>query len=295
MNQEKLNSTAYIWNNIAVVYWALRQEDKAAKYFMQSAKKADECGENISLPLHNLIALLIETKQYKKASKILNAYVSELKKGKVESDEFTSRIKQQQIICLDALEEHDKASIKLEELLNDDGTDAKIRVELLTHLIYYYSFINADYNYADKYATKVLEEIQYLKIDNEGVIAKAINNSVFAYLLFRRVDKARLLLGDLSSYVHKDPYATATLGMFHILNGNIDRGHKLYEESISLISEYKTKSRFKQRMYFQLGEAYLERGDTKLSKKYFDKALRLKHGHKRLNNQIKLLTKSSVH
>ena len=293
-NQEKINSTASIWNNIAVVYLGLKRPDKAARFFMQSIKKAEEEESNISLPLYNLNGLLIENGEYRKSYVLLTTYLNDFKKSLLE-DKFASRIKLQQIICLEALEKNKEASVKIEELLHDNKLEPEVKIELLIHIIYYYSTIEPSFEHANKYASIILEEIENIELDKKNLINKAINNSVFVYLLFNKIDKANSLLNRLSVYVHKEPYATATLGMFHLLKGNIEKGEKLYKESISMLTDNKAKSRFKQRMYFQIGKALRENGDEKLSINYFKKAMKQKYGYDYVNKQIKLLTNNTIH
>lgn len=293
-NQEKINSTSFIWNNIAIVYWGLGQPGKAARFFMQAIKKSEDEKNNISLILYNLNGLLIENREYKRSLDMLTAYLEGVGKQYL-FDEFTSKIKLQQIICLEAQEENKDASLKIEELLKDNNLEIDTKLESLIHLIYYYSALEPDYERADKYISMILGEIENVGNDKIKLIGKAINNSVFAYLIFNRIDKATPLLSKLSVYIHKDPYATATLGMFHIMKRNIEKGEKLYLESISMLSDKKTKSRFKQRMYYQLGQTFKESGDEKLSNKYLEKAIKQKDGYDYVNKQIKLITNKKYH
>ena len=127
---------------------------------------------------------------------------------------------------------------------------------------------------------------------SEDLIGRAINNIVFAYILFDRIDDASRLLNKLSRFVHKDPYSTATLGLYNLRKGNFERGKELYEEAVKLVWGDKAKSRFKQRMYLELGRSAMKNADSSTAKRYLKIAIKQKYGFDYVNKQVTLLLQS---
>jgi len=93
------------------------------------------------------------------------------------------------------------------------------------------------------------------------------------------IERAGAHLGELSKWVHVDPYATATFGLYHMKKGNIERAKQLYEESKSLVKDDVMKKRIRQRMYLEMGKAYLTHNDNKLAERYLVRAINEKRGN----------------
>ena len=64
-------------------------------------------------------------------------------------------------------------------------------------------------------------------------------------------------LQQLSNVFHKEPYPTATLGLFHLRKGNIERAQQFYEEAIHLAKNAEDKTRIRQKLNLELGLEYL--------------------------------------
>ena len=105
-----------------------------------------------------------------------------------------------------------------------------------------------------------------------------INNLVFALLRFQEYDHATRHLGKLSRWVHVDPYATATLGMYNLCRGRIKRAEVLYRESMLLANDAISKERIRQRMSIEFGRYFLGQGDKRQADKYLGRAIKQKSG-----------------
>lgn len=286
-HQSNIQESSSIWNNIAVVYWALEQRGKAQRFFSQALTKSLDLGEDSSLALCNLVGVLIDGKKYQEAFNLINVYFNQNPSNEID-DGVSARIKLQNIICLEALGKRKEASKKIQKIVEHNKIEPSMRVDMLNHLVYYYSVIEPNADILEKYIPIVLEDVSQTKDMSEQLIGRALNNIIFAYILFDKIDVASNFLGKLSRFVHKDPYSTATLGLYNLKKGNFKKGKELYEEAIKLVVDEKLKSQFKQRMYFELGKASWNGSNDNTIKRYFDKAIKQKYGFDYVNKQIKL-------
>lgn len=286
-NQIKIKPSPYLWNNLAVVYWAIGDKMRAKKFFSQSLSSAIDEQNGYGLPLSNLIALLIDNNEYDEASKIVSSALTDLDLSIIESS-IAQRISLQNVICLEALGKRDQAAKKVEDILAKKDLDVDIKMDLLNHLIYYNSAIKPNLESIEKYIPHALDDLDNDGIE-QGMTRRVTNNIVFALLNFDKLDEAEDLLSRMSTYIHNDPYATATLGMFHIKKGNLKKGEGLYNEALGMIFDEKIRARFKQRMYFEFGKYYLNSGDVKSATRYLKSASKQKEGFDYINDQIRLL------
>ena len=157
--------------------------------------------------------------------------------------------------------------------------------------MHYHSNVNPSDDMALRYAYEALSVVE--KYQSLGKVEKgrAINNVIFAFLLAGKVSEAAPLIGYLSESVHADPYATATLGLFNLQKGRIDRGKALYEEAIRLAPDVRLKHLIRQRMALELGKIYLRKGQHPIAKKWFDKAAREQLGHQEIKKQALALSR----
>jgi hypothetical protein len=105
-------------------------------------------------------------------------------------------------------------------------------------------------------------------------------------LNFGLIEEVDEFINLMSNSFHIDPFTTATLGMYKIKKGNLEEGVKLYYEAISLLSDQKTKKRFKQRMNFEIGKFYLEHYEPRKSARYLKRALEEKQGFNFVKKEI---------
>ncbi len=287
-NQASIRSTPSISNNIAVIYWALGLKSKAQRFFLKSIKDSYDTGEISTLALANLIGVLIDERKYQEAYRLVISYFQNQEKYS-QCNDLDSRIKLQYIICLEARNDRKAASEKIVYMIENEPIESNIRLDLLNHLIFYHSAISPNLEILDKYIPIALRETKESKNLVGELISRVINNIVFAYIHFDKLDDAEFLLSKLNKSVHKDPYSTATLGLYNLKRGNFDRGKQLYEESVVLATSEKMKSRIRQRMYFEQGKLAFEKNDIASANRLYKKARKQKYGYKYLNSQIKLL------
>ena len=132
---------------------------------------------------------------------------------------------------------------------------------MLTHYFHYKTSVEPDYQSILNYIDMASNDLKSASELSESLKCKAINNLVYSMLQFDQLDRAKEFINQLSRYVHEDAYATATLGLYHIKNGNIEKGVLLYDEASEIVSDKITKGRIKQRKLIEQGFAGIKRID----------------------------------
>ena len=154
-------------------------------------------------------------------------------------------------------------------------------------MVYYHTVINYDESAALPYVEQLSKDLEYSDQLPSELIVRSQNHIVFYYLSFGHLNKAEHILLSMSNYIHKDPFITATFGMYHIIKGNIERGKEYYLQAIRMVSDAKLQRRIKQRMHYEIGKALYFVNDYRNAKKQLEKALQVKDGFKYVNTQIK--------
>ncbi|MES9904903.1 MAG: hypothetical protein ABW168_19785 [Sedimenticola sp.] len=294
-HQESLSSTYSAWNNLGLVAWELRDFSASRRYLNLSLKKAIEDHNDIALPLYNVCGLLIENKNYSNALQIMESCINLIEP---DSDTYNllDKIRLQHVVLLEGEHQRPKALGFAIEYLGV-CKNIEVRLDLLIRVVYYHTVYTPDIGIIDQYRKDIfdlLDSIDNTTIDFSELKARAINNLVFAYLNFEMLDEANELINKMSSSFHKEPYATATLGMFNIKKGRYDKGVELYEEAITLLQDRKAKRRFRQRLNYELGKAYLKDGNIRPALRYLKKAVEDKDGYSYVKKDAKILIRNNM-
>lgn len=271
--QLKLVDSADVLNNIGVVYSALENKVKAHRYFAQALVKARELQEEDGIPFSNYLGELFRLEMYEKVVRQSTEYL-ESRTAKVNPKIYVHYMASMEELGRRS-EAADEAIRVLDSCVTDDETD----VELISYILYSKSLIDPDPEIIVHYVSRLEQILNRNRELSDKLYCRAINNLVFALLKICNFDRARNFLGKLGRWVHIDPYATATLGLYHLGRGGVDRARALYDEAISLSLDSSSKSKVRQRMYIEFGRYHFENGDQMLSKKFLRRALKQKSGH----------------
>lgn len=284
-HSESLESDSSVWNNIGLVYWALDQPQKAVNYFGQSMEVASNSDEYI-LPIYNLAGLLIEKGMYKKCHDLIDSYLRSDEIKKIDNS-FFYRIKFQYIITMQALDMQADAARYCDAMIEDKHAPFEIKTEVLNQLIYFEAVINNDKDAALPYVETLKRYLESSDLMSSDLIVRSKNHIAFYYLSFGDAQGAEKILLPMSNYIHKNPFLTATLGMYHIVKGNIERGKELYLNAIHMVGNDKLQRRMRQRMHYEIGKKLYTLNDSRNAKKQLEKALKAKDGFDYVNTQIK--------
>jgi len=292
-HQESLTSNSGVWNNMGLVAWELQNYDVARRYLNLSLKKAIEENDNSALPLYNICGLMIERSQFKDALSIIEASAT-IFATENENNDLIDKLLLQHVVLLEAVgKRYDAVNTSL-DYLSRDLSNHEVKLDLLSRVVYYHTVFRPSIEIIEQYTPTILSIVDAANEVSNALKIRAINNLVFALLNFDKDDEANSLINRLSNSFHKDPFATATLGMYTIKKGQIDKGIALYEESISLLQDKKSKRRFRQRLNYELGKAHLRNGDKKLAFRFLNKAVHGKDGIQYVVQEINRLLKDNT-
>jgi hypothetical protein len=115
------------------------------------------------------------------------------------------------------------------------------------------------------------------------------NNVFFAFSEFGMTDEAARLIPFLDVVFHRNPYPTASLGLFHIRKGNLERGTKLYEEAIGLTTNARDKARIRQKLWLELALNAVSHNDPQAAGRYLTRIEKEKDGEELLAKQAEQL------
>ncbi len=284
--QYTFSASPGVCNNIGLVYWQMNQTSKAQRYLNLALEKSKDEGTGIETHLYNVCGLLMETGKFDEALSVLDKYTQYVPEAKERS------IDKLKYLRVDLLEESNSKAeaAKLALEYHRDVSDPEMKLGLLSRSIYYHSTY-----FPDRQSVLAAEdEVINLANTQPGssrLRRVAINNLIFAHLVFDDTHKAARLINSISHWIHKDPHATATFGMLKLKNGDIEKGKELYKEAISLLHTEKDKNKFRQRFYYELGQAHLRIGKRAMAIHYLKKADKSKNG----DDYLRQMTREKLH
>jgi len=272
-NEAAARESCGVWNNIGVVYSRMGNSQRALQFYQHAIQgNAFEHDEGAQLALGNLLSLLNTQRMYQEALSIAVPVV--------ESEQITEFVKKKELsrFCVAYLTalvnsgKKDQASGLADQWLRFSETSQQLQLGLISYQLTRHSLHDPDQNNALRYAHLALQSLDACTTCAPELRPALVNNVVFAYLEFGKIEDAAKLLPELAREVHKNPFSTATLGLYHLKRGNIQRGEELYREAISLSADQAARESIRQKMNLELGKAYLLQGDNRTARKYLEKA-----------------------
>jgi tetratricopeptide (TPR) repeat protein len=103
------------------------------------------------------------------------------------------------------------------------------------------------------------------------------NNVAFAFAEAGLLSEAERYLSRVGNLVHRDPYATATLGLIDMRKGRVDRAVERYKEAFGLLRNHSDKVQFRQKLNLELGRYWATRSPSK-ARRYFERVLAARGG-----------------
>lgn len=287
--QTKLEDVGSAWNSIGAVYGRLDETQKAKRYFAKALHEQSAT----DIAFANLLTSMVKLKEFDDGYKLAKEY---LKGEKLKSpiSKYVARIYQNYVVCMDGLELYSNAVGEIEKVLLCEFDDVGAKAEMLLTLFYLKAAVEPDDTVIEKYSDAALSIIRNPAGVSPSILCRITNNFVFSMLTFGDSSDSDSIVNLLSSYIHVDPYSTATLGLYHLQNSRFDRAKKLYGEAVSLAGGYQDKNRIRQRMYFEFGKKYMEIGDFKSAKRSLLKADKRAYGFDYVGKEVTRLLESKV-
>ena len=284
--QTKLKNSSGTINNIGVVQNALGNPFKAKRYFASAWAVAQELEEDEDIPFSNYLSTLVELKEYNEAMRLTSEHLQ------TRGYNALPKVYVHRIVCMEALGKRGEAMREAEIFVQSDLADNEASLELFTHLFYYKTLVEPDRETLIRFIPKIEGILDSNYSIPDKLRCRVINNVVFTLLRFQEYDHATRHLGKLSRWIHNDPYATATLGLYNLCKGRIERAEALYRESMQLANNATTKERIRQRMSIEFGRYFLGQGDKRQANRFFNRAIKQKTGFNYAKSEArKLLSK----
>jgi len=256
--QGSIESTSLVWNNLGVAYHRSRNKKKAYEAFKYAMNlDVDSPTRNFFLAARNLITLLVEDSAYKEIITFTKNILSDEYIGSILGDPQLADMCIFHVSALHHTGESKKAVRVSEQFLSTHGVAPNVVAWLAASLISYYSLEKETSAIAIELVKRYEEMIATLQPRYAQIKFMLINNIAFAYLENGYIEEAKKYLNQLSNVIHKEPYSTATFGLFHMRMGNIERAEGLYEEAIRLAIKSEDKNRIRQKLNFELGLKFL--------------------------------------
>lgn len=271
--QGSIEDTSAVWNNLGVAYYRKNDRRKAYESFKHAMTKATVGhSRDYFLAARNLSTLLIEDRDIDNLASFTGALIKEDEAGLIRRDRHLSDILVGRILALGARKQFDVMLNLAEEILASKDAAPNLLAWVAGSTIGYYALTENGASKAVSLAERFSKHLDLLgPKDVQRKIALA-NNIMFAYVEVGDLVRAEKFLPFLSNVIHKEPYPTATLGLFQIRKGHLDRATALYEEAVGLANTKLDKARIRQKLNFELGVFYLDNEPSK-AQRYLQKVI----------------------
>lgn len=285
--QGAVNPTAGVWNNLGVAYARKKDHARALQAFKQALHSESEGGLALDLLItRNSAHLLSSVGQYEQALAITSHVIAQDQDYDLAGDSEFWDIYSSHVNSLIKLKRFDEAFEVTANLIDAERISSDLAVWIasaeaahlgvnrnndarLASTLYWFKSRCPDYFVNDKVA---------------------INNIAFGFAEIGALDDALRLIGHVSSYVHFDPYVTATMGLINMRRMKREKGEALYKEAIHLARRPFDKSRIRQKMNIEIAKTYLST-DVKKAVRYLGKASDERLGEDVLRRQALQLAK----
>lgn len=271
--QGSIQNTSAVWINLGVAYHRQRDKKRAYESFKYAMKlEPDHFSRDTLLAARNIAALLVEDRAYKEVLSFTKPLFADDVKRILLNDPQLGEVYIFHVCALLHTASIKEAVRISEQLLTLPDSASNIVAWLAASLISYYALEDETCSTALELVKRYEGLLTSLHPQYASIKNTLINNIAFAYLEAGQVDTANQYLQQLSNVIHKEPYPTATLGLYHMRKGNIERGELLYEEAIHLARIPDDKKRIRIKLNFELGLHLLDL-DPSRSRRYLQKVL----------------------
>jgi tetratricopeptide (TPR) repeat protein len=266
-------------NNAGITVWKRGQVSEGRKLLQSAADnillEREQLSADRAVPVINLLTLLLRQKDYRSAVSYAKRLFERLPPGS--DTQLTADTAIQYVLALEGTGEVKKAVDLAEQVLSSIGRESSAISGLIVMLLHIYSVVLPN-------KERVLElsqdafQIGLRKDIDESVRLQCVNNALFSLLIFDEVKRVSKHLGLISKHALKNPYVTATLGLYYFKKGDFVKGKSLYEYSVQLAADKKLKSRIRQRMAVELGKACASRSEHREALFWFERAINERDG-----------------
>ena len=272
--QASIEESSSVFNNIGVTYSQLGHKQRAAEYFSYAMRKAESDTEySYRLAARNLLSTFAETERFIDLVTVGKVVLKTdtdfgLAHHRILSDIYTLFI----YGIARAGKEQEAERFAKQLLLEVPDAHPSLRAWLMSGLVGALSLKRERWAEAELLAEDGLRLVSELDADDfRRDMLKS--NAAFLYLEMGKSQEAARLLSEISKWIHKEPYPTATLGLLQVRKGRIEKGEALYREAMRLTRSTYDKDRIAQKMHLELGKKLIE-VNKRLARRHLVKAVR---------------------
>jgi Flp pilus assembly protein TadD len=272
-------------NNASVVLWNKGDFDDAKALLIRAAEKVlgqEAFLANDAIPVINLLTLLIQREEYSVGLRYAEGLLQRL--GPQTSPKLKIDALIRYVDVLAGSGKTNTAAALAEESFGRLKGSHPNAYRFALFLLHYYSVVVPDKAKVFSLVEEAIAGAEREDVEDKLRIQCA-NNVVFSLLQFNEIKRASQYLSLLHPEVLKNPYATATYGLFYLRKGNFSKGKVLYDKAIQLAGNKLLKGRIRQRMALELAKEYKVRGDGKEALYWLERALNEQHGFEYARNE----------
>jgi tetratricopeptide (TPR) repeat protein len=270
--QGSLEETSALWNNLGVAYQHLKIPPKAMPAF-QHAMQLDvrSKGPDYFLAARNLAQSFVAIGKLDTATSFIQAVLAEDTQDICLRHEAACDIYSIYVHLLTRARRNGEAVSIVESALAKPNLAHNFTTWAVTSLISQYALNDRAEDRAKSLFERFDKTMRGLVSGDPAKKINYFNNVAFAFAEFNHLDEAESYLSEISFALHKNAFATATLGLIHLRNGEIARGIALYREAISLAEPLIHKAMIRQKLNVELGRYWLQE-DPRKARRFLTRA-----------------------
>lgn len=284
--QGSLVDSPAVWNNLGVAYCRRNDGKKAFESFKHAMDVGTEDpSRDFFLAARNLAVLMSKEFDPLDTIRFVEAVVAE--DGKHDfalmAEHDLSDLYTVEIAALHRMGKYREALSLSQAILGNAKAATNLKAWVVSGVVANLALSEEDQRSAVAFANKYEYLLRELPPRDKGRLDQLLNNIAFAHIEAGLLEQAERYLSLLTNAFHKEPYPTATLGLFHFRKGHYDRAEQLYEEAVSLSLSPKDKARIRQKLNLEMARRYLE-AEPQRAVRFLERAVNAKNGDVQLAN-----------
>ena len=274
--KERFNDPG-IYNNLGV-FWAIKKPNAGIPYFQKALEQVRDwnhvhSNRGAAISVLNLVTALLDIHQFQEAENLASQFLETAPNRYYLTDEALSRIPQTLVRALAMQGKIQQAVEAAEVVVSEPKTHIDARIDMACTLTSYHSYVTGDFSEAKKYA-----ELAFQLVGDSGKIDRqrrnsAINNLAFVLIEMGYLEEAKSFLRKLQLGLLRDEYTCATMGLFALRNGHLEKGKELYRRAIAIARGREKKDLLRQLLNLEIGRYLTKRGERRRAVRFLKKAL----------------------
>jgi Tfp pilus assembly protein PilF len=256
--QASIQESAAVYNNLGVVHGRMGDKKRAPEYFAFAMRKGTEGEHDYFLAGRNLLSAAIEASAFGDAVALGRDLIKVDVEANAAKDKTLSDIYVLFVYGVSRFSGRQKADVFAEKFLEEmPNASTRLKVYLAGGLLGSWALRREQWERGTRLAEEALGWAASLDEDDprKGIFK---NNAAYFYIEMGKFQEGATLLSEISRWIHKEAYPTATLGLLQMRKGRLEKGESLYREAIRIAHTKADKQRLSQKMHLELGKALIE-------------------------------------